>query len=52
MPSHTVVHEQHGPVALLRLDRPERRTFNDINRREGLQAAIAWRESRFGGEDV
>lgn len=34
------------------METPERRTFNDINRREGLQAAIAWRESRFGGDDA
>ena len=39
-------------VQIEAMETPERRTFNDINRREGLKAAIAWRESRLGGEDA
>ena len=37
-------------VQIEAMETPERRTFNDINRREGLKAAVAWRESRFGGD--
>ena len=37
-------------VQIESMETPERRTFNDINRREGLKAAIAWRESRFGDD--
>ena len=34
-------------VQIESMETPERRTFNEINRRQGLKAAIAWRESRF-----
>lgn len=36
-------------VQIESLDTPERRTFREISQREGLRAALAWRESRFGG---
>ena len=31
------------------LDTPERRTFIEISRKDGLQAALDWREARYGG---
>ena len=31
------------------LETPDRKTFNEISRRDGLKAAVAWRESRFAG---
>jgi hypothetical protein len=30
------------------LDTPERREFDAIRRRDGLKAALAWRDARFG----
>lgn len=38
-------------VQITSLDTPDRLTFRDISKREGLKAALAWRESRFGGKD-
>ena len=37
-------------VEIESLDSPEGKMFADIAEREGLKAAIAWRDSRFGGE--
>ena len=31
------------------LDTPERREFDAIRRRDGLKAALAWRDARFAG---
>jgi enoyl-CoA hydratase len=33
------------------LETPERREFDAIRRRDGLKAALAWRDARFAGED-
>ena len=35
-------------VEIESLETPERLKFQDISKREGLKAAIAWRDSRFG----
>jgi len=35
-------------VQIESIETPERRQFQDITRREGLKAAIAWRDERFG----
>lgn len=37
-------------VALEVLDTPSRRTFRELTRRDGLQAAIAWRDARLRDE--
>jgi len=34
-------------VQIESMDTPERRAFNEILRKEGLKAALAWRDSRF-----
>jgi enoyl-CoA hydratase len=34
-------------IQIENLDTPERRQFQEITRREGLRAAIAWRDARF-----
>jgi enoyl-CoA hydratase/carnithine racemase len=34
-------------VGIACLDTPERRSFDEIARKDGLKAALAWRESRF-----
>jgi len=34
-------------VQIENLETPERKTFQEITRREGLKAAIAWRDARF-----
>jgi enoyl-CoA hydratase len=34
-------------VEIESLDTPDRRTFTEISRKEGLKAAIAWRDARF-----
>ncbi len=34
------------------METPERKTFNEISRRDGLKAAVAWRESRFDKPDA
>jgi enoyl-CoA hydratase len=31
------------------VDAPESREFNEIARTQGLKAALAWRDSRYGG---
>ena len=31
------------------LDTPEGRTFREIRNRDGLKAALAWRDARFAG---
>jgi enoyl-CoA hydratase len=36
-------------VEIESLETPESRTFAEISRRDGLKAAIAWRDARFGG---
>lgn len=36
-------------VQIESLDTEEKRTFSEISRRDGLKAALAWRDSRFGG---
>ena len=36
-------------VQIESLETPEGRTFAEISRRDGLKAAIAWRDARFGG---
>jgi enoyl-CoA hydratase len=36
-------------VQIESLDSEEKRTFSEISRRDGLKAALAWRDSRFGG---
>ncbi|MFO1059469.1 MAG: enoyl-CoA hydratase/isomerase family protein [Dongiaceae bacterium] len=36
-------------VQIESLETPESRTFAEISRRDGLKAAIAWRDARFGG---
>ena len=38
-------------VEITCLDTPERRRFREISRRDGLRAAIAWRDARFDRED-
>lgn len=38
-------------VQITSLDTPDRNTFREISKRDGLKAALAWRESRFGGGD-
>ncbi len=30
-------------------DTPDRRKFREISRKDGLKAAVAWRDSRFAG---
>ena len=34
-------------VQIESLDTPERNAFSEISKREGLKAAIAWRDARF-----
>ena len=36
-------------VQITSLDTPDRQKFREISKRDGLKAAIAWRESRFAG---
>ena len=36
-------------VQIESMETPESRTFDEIARRDGLKAALAWRDSRFGG---
>lgn len=38
-------------VEIESLETPESKSFEEIARREGLKAAIAWREARFGGNE-
>ena len=37
-------------VQLEAMETPEGRTFREIARKEGLKAALAWRDGRFGGQ--
>jgi enoyl-CoA hydratase len=37
-------------VQLEAMETPEGRTFREIARKDGLKAALAWRDARFGGE--
>lgn len=37
-------------VEIASMDTPDRRMFREISQREGLKAAIAWRDSRFSNE--
>lgn len=37
-------------VQIESMETPERREFQEITRRDGLKAAIAWRDARFGGK--
>ncbi len=36
-------------VQLEAMETPEGKTFRDIARKDGLKAALAWRDARFGG---
>ncbi len=38
-------------VQITSLDTPDRIKFREVSKRDGLKAALAWRESRFGGKD-
>jgi len=37
-------------VVITSLDTPDRQAFRDISKREGLKAALAWRDARFDNE--
>ena len=37
-------------VQLEAMETPEGKTFREIVRKDGLKAALAWRDARFGGE--
>jgi enoyl-CoA hydratase len=37
-------------VQIESIETPERRTFQEITRRDGLKAAVAWRNARFSGK--
>ena len=38
-------------VEITSLDTPDRQQFRDVSKRDGLKAALAWRDSRFENQD-